>query len=263
MGRGPQHHLKRLAAPKHWMLRKMSGVFAPKPQAGPHAERECLPLVLLLRNKLKYALTAREAKTILQNRLVKVDGKVRRNHKYPAGFMDVVRIDKTNESFRLLYDTKGRYIVHRVTAKEANFKLGKVKRLGIAKKGIRYLVTHDGRTIRYPHPDIRPMDTVKIDIKTGKISQFVKYEVGTLIMMIGGKNRGRVGRVQNIEKHIGTSDTVYIKDARGRQWATRPKNLFVIGVSTTSWISLPTGKGIKLTPVERRDQMLKNRPNLG
>ncbi|MCL7037665.1 hypothetical protein MKW94_001298, partial [Papaver nudicaule] len=34
--RGLKKHLKRLNAPKHWMLDKLGGAFAPKPSYGPH-----------------------------------------------------------------------------------------------------------------------------------------------------------------------------------------------------------------------------------
>jgi hypothetical protein len=34
MARGLKKHLKRLNAPKHWMLDKLGGVFAPKPSTG-------------------------------------------------------------------------------------------------------------------------------------------------------------------------------------------------------------------------------------
>ena len=101
------------------MLDKLGGVFAPKPSPGPHKQRECLPLCLILRNRLKYALTYKEVTTILQQRLVKVDGKTRRDKCYPAGFMDVISIDKTDEHFRLIYDQKGRFVVHRITALES------------------------------------------------------------------------------------------------------------------------------------------------
>merc|ERR1712083_199432 len=99
-------HMKRLAAPKHWMLDKLTGVWAPRPSTGPHKLRECLPLILILRNRLKYALTSREVQMILMNRLIKVDGKVRLNPKYPTGFMDVITIHRTEQYFRLLYDAK-------------------------------------------------------------------------------------------------------------------------------------------------------------
>lgn len=62
MARGPKHHLKRLNAPKHWMLGKLDGIFAPRPSTGPHRLRECLPLCIILRNRLKYALTNQECK---------------------------------------------------------------------------------------------------------------------------------------------------------------------------------------------------------
>ncbi len=57
---------------------------------------------------------------------MKVDGKVKTDVTYPTGFMDVVEIEKTDEHFRLVYDTKGRFTVHRITREEASYKLCKV-----------------------------------------------------------------------------------------------------------------------------------------
>uniref|UniRef100_A0AC34G739 40S ribosomal protein S4 n=1 Tax=Panagrolaimus sp. ES5 TaxID=591445 RepID=A0AC34G739_9BILA len=145
MVRGPKKHLKRLAAPKNWMLDKLGGVFAPRPMSGPHKLRESLPLVLFLRNRLKYALSYTEARKICKQRLIKVDGRVRTEMRFPAGFMDVISIEKTNETFRLLYDVKGRFTVHRIGKEEAQFKLLKVVKIGVGAKGIPYIVTHDGR----------------------------------------------------------------------------------------------------------------------
>ena len=103
-------------------------------------------LTFALLRSLKYALNARETKAIVMQRLIKVDGKVRTDPTYPAGFMDVIGIEKTGENFRLVYDTKGRFTVHRITAEEAEYKLGKVKRVQLGKGGIPFLVTHDART---------------------------------------------------------------------------------------------------------------------
>ena len=114
--------MKRLNAPKHWMVEKLGGAFvsifdyskydvqilkndgirmcyicsvlmiisieqAPKPSSGPHKARESLPLILMLRNRLKYALTYREVVSIMMQRHIMVDGKVRTDKTYPAGFM--------------------------------------------------------------------------------------------------------------------------------------------------------------------------------
>jgi hypothetical protein len=48
----------------------------------------------------RYALTGKEVKMILMQRLVKVDGKARTDTTYPAGFMDVITLDKTDDHFR-------------------------------------------------------------------------------------------------------------------------------------------------------------------
>ncbi|MXQ82749.1 hypothetical protein E5288_WYG022733 [Bos mutus] len=180
MARGPTKHLKRAAAPKHWMLDKLTGVFAPRPSTGPHKLRECLPLIIFLRNRLKYALTGDEVKKICMQRFIKIDGKVRTDITYPAGLMDVISIDKTGENFRLIYDTKGRFAVHRITPEEAKYKLCKVRKIFVGTKGIPHLVTHDARTIRYPDPLIKVNDTIQIDLETGKISDFIKFDTDSL-----------------------------------------------------------------------------------
>ncbi|KAL6548068.1 ribosomal protein S4A [Orobanche hederae] len=134
MARGLKKHLKRLNAPKHWNLDKRGGAFAPKPSSGPHKSRECMPLILILRNRLKYALTYREVIAILMQRHVLVDGKVRIYKTYPSGFMVVVSIPKTNENFRILHDTKGRFRLHSVRDEEAKFKLAKPARFSLVRR---------------------------------------------------------------------------------------------------------------------------------
>jgi len=254
MARGPKKHMKRLNAPKHWMLDKLLGTYAPKPSAGPHKTRECLPLIIFLRNRLKYALNGKEVQNILMQRLVKVDGKVRTDSTYPAGFMDVISIEKTGEQFRLIYDVKGRFTIHRITAEEAKYKLCKVRKVQLGAKGIPYVITHDGRTIRYPDPLIKANDTIRYDVEEAKITDFIKFEVGNVVMVTGGRNMGRVGVITHRERHVGGFEIVHVKDSLDRQFATRMSNVFVIGQGNKPWISLPKQKGIKLTISEERDR---------
>ncbi|MBZ3870980.1 40S ribosomal protein S4 [Sciurus carolinensis] len=247
MARGPKKHLKRVAAPKHWMLDILTGVFAPRPSTGPHKLRECLPLIIFLRNRLKYALTGDEVKKICVQRFIKIDGKVRTDITYPAGFMDVISIDKTGENFHL----------------EAKYKLCKVRKIFVGTKGIPHLVTHDARTIRYPDPLIKVNDTIQIDLETGKITDFIKFDTGNLCMVTRGANLGRIGVITNRERHPGSFDVVHVKDANGNSFATQFSNIFVIGKGNKPWISLPRGKGIRLTIAEERDKRLAAKQSSG
>jgi len=280
MARGPKKHLKRLAAPSSWLLSKLGGTWAPRPSPGPHKLRESLPLSIFIKNRLKYALTGREVTLIVAQRLIKVDGKVRTDTNYPAGFMDVISIEKSGEHFRLLYDTKGRFTIHRITPEEAQYKLCKVKRVQLGHKGVPYLVTHDGRTIRYPDPAIRVNDTIRLTLPTKitsdekpkavgvaphgvapspKIDGFVHFEAGNLVACTGGRNMGRVGTVVSKERHLGGFDIVHVRDAMDKEFSTRISNVFVIGEGNKAWISLPKQKGIKLSITEERDQKRKQR----
>jgi small subunit ribosomal protein S4e len=146
------------------MLNKLGGVYATRPSTGPHKRRECIPLTVLLRNRLRYAFSRQESIKIVRDKegLIKIDGKIRRDPRFPLGIMDVVTIEKTGEYFRILYDVKGRFQAHKIDAKEASFKLCGVKRKAMGKNKVPYVVTHDGRTLRYPHPDIKKQDSVKV-----------------------------------------------------------------------------------------------------
>merc|ERR1711963_686547 len=169
--------------------------FTIKSRSGPHKQSASLPVTLFIRNRLKYALSAKEVQTILKQRLVGIDGKTRTDPKFPTGFMDVIQIEKTGEYFRIIYDVKGRFTVHRITAKEAMYKPCKVRETKTGPNGVPYLYTSDGRTIRYPDPIIKVHDSIQVDIATGKILDTIKFDSGNLCMITGGRNTGRVGTI--------------------------------------------------------------------
>jgi small subunit ribosomal protein S4e len=188
-------------------------------------------------------------------RCVKVDGKVRTDHNFPAGFMDVVELEKCNDRFRLLYDTKGRFVLHRLqNREEAGYKLCRVTKVFISSKKIPVVVTHDGRTIRYPDPDVKVNDTIKVDVGTGKMSDILKFEVGAMVMLTKGSNTGRVGQMTHIEKHDGSFSIITVKDTKGAVFSTRLANVFVIGGGNHPQVTLPKGRGIKKSILEERSE---------
>jgi len=140
-----------------------------------------------------------------------------------------------------------------ITPEEATYKLLKVKRLAVGARGVPYVVTHDGRTIRYPDPLIRANDTVRFDVESNKITDFVKFDTGNICMITGGRNMGRAGVIVHRERHVGGFDIVHVKDSLDRTFATRITNIFILGQGPKPWISLPKGKGTKLTSSEERD----------
>lgn len=239
---------------------------APKPTPGPHKARDCIPLTILLRNRLKYCMNAVEVKKVVKDKqgIIKIDNKVRRDPKFPCGIMDVVAIEKTFEFFRILLDVKGRFQPHKIDAKEATFKLCKIVKKAVGKNNIPYCVTHDGRTIRFQHPDIKVNDTVKLSLETGEILDHYKYEPGNVAIVIAGSNKGRVGTISRIEKHDASFSIIHMVDGKNSKFATRITNMMIIGRGDRPAITLFKDKGIKRGIVE--EKKLKGRfmefPNL-
>ena len=92
--------------------------------------------------------------------------------------MDVISLEKTKENFRVLYDVKGRFILRKIKSDEAKFKLCKIKAKETGTNKVPYVVTHDGRTLRYPDPKINVGDTIKLELVGSKILEVIPQEIG-------------------------------------------------------------------------------------
>jgi len=259
MARGPKKHLKRVAAPHSWLMNKMGGNFATRPAQGPHCLRESIPLLVVLRDKLKLAVDGREAALILHQKegLIRVDKKIRRNHKYSVGFMDVIEIPKMKANFRVLYDVKARFTFVKIKDDEAKFKLCKIEKKALGPNKITYLVTHDGRTIRLADKDIKIGDTVKFNLEKNQVEDTIPMVAGNLAFCSDGNNRGRVGIIDHINKFDNNFDLITIKDAHGHSFTTRTSYIITIGKGNKSLITLPKDNGIRLSIIEETEQREK------
>ena len=85
------------------MLSKVGSILTMKQIQRPHKIRERIPLNLLLRTKLGLTRNETEAKLLLKVKEgnLSIDGKIRRDHKYPVGIMDIVTVNKTGSNYRL------------------------------------------------------------------------------------------------------------------------------------------------------------------
>ncbi|KRH94403.1 40S ribosomal protein S4 [Pseudoloma neurophilia] len=251
MVRGPRKHLKRLAAPKSWLLDLKKGVFAPRPSTGPHHFSECIPLSLLLTDKLGYSRNNKETCHILKEKMVLINGRVRKDPRFPVGLFDVLSIPKANEHYRILYNVAGRFILYPISEEQAKFKLTTVRKTIIGKKNIPMVYTVDGGSFMFCDQDIIAGDTVKVDLKTGRIIEHVHLEVGHPALIKKGKNMGCVGTITHIEKKGQNEFVVKLKDLKDRVFATRRCNLVMIGKDGKTWIDLPEEKGVKLNVLEQ------------
>lgn len=237
-------------------MHKMGGNFAVRPSSGPHKLRQSIPIQLFLRDKLKVAMNGNEAKMILHQKegLVLINKHIRRDAKYPIGLMDVVEIPKMNGFWRCLYDVKGRFTFVKIKKAEAGFVLCRIVRKQMGSNQIPYIVTGDGRTIRFPDSKIKMHDTIKFDIEKKQVVETYPFDIGNIAFISDGSNRGRVGIITRITKLDGANDIVTLKDARGHELSTRIDYVFIIGKGDKPVIALPRGDGISLSILEEAEK---------
>jgi small subunit ribosomal protein S4e len=124
-------------------------------------------------------------------------------------------------------------------------------------KGIPYIVTHDGRTIRFPDPRIKKDDTVKLNLKTNEIMKTFKFAIGAACMITKGNNIGRCGNITRVEKHEGSYEIIHVKDSNGVEFSTRLANVFVTGTANHEIQLLK--RHTKLTIIKEREIRHKRR----
>lgn len=190
-------HLKRLKAPKTWRIERKIAKWAVKPMPGPHAADRSVPLLLIVRDYLRLADNAREAKKIIARREILIDGRAIRYYKFPCGFMDVISIPKMDEHYRLLFDARGYLRLVKIDEEKAKWKLCRIENKTMVKGAKIQLNLHDGRNILDGN-EYKTGDVLKISVPEQEILDTIPMQKGVLAMIIGGKHAGEIEEIEKV-----------------------------------------------------------------
>ena len=191
-------HLKRFSAPSTWGIERKTKKWTIHPSPGPHPIEESIPLAVVIRDYLKLADTGREAKKIIAARKILVDGRARRDYKYPCGLMDVISIPEIEEHYRVLLDSKGRFRLVKITEEEAKWKLSRIENKTVVKGGKLQLNMHDGRNILVEEDDYKTGDTLKISVPEQEIMEKIPLKKGYLALITGGMHAGEIAEIDEV-----------------------------------------------------------------
>ena len=236
--KGGVRHLKRMPAPAFWPLHKKEFQWAPKPIAGPHPAERCLPLVLIVRDILHYAKNAREAKIMLSEGRARVDGKIRKEPKYPAGLMDVIEVPDSKSVFRVLPSPGQGLDLVKIPKEESSFKLCRIENMRTVRGGDIQLNLHDGRNILIKAKDsaslvrelYKTLDTIQLALKDRKILKRLKFGEGSYAIVTSGRNIGKSGKIVKFEEATAARPgIVTIEGTQGETFQTTADYVFVVG----------------------------------
>ncbi|MDO8537249.1 MAG: 30S ribosomal protein S4e [archaeon] len=231
---GGQRKQKRISASKVRHLHRKEFTWTIKNHPGPHNDNQSVPLGFILRDLLKFASTLKEAKRILNESKVSVDGKIRKDYKFPVGLFDVITIkedEKKSIAFITLLDHKGRIIMKATEAKHLT-KIVKITAKKIVKKGRIQLTTNDGRTFMQKDSKNKVGDSLQIELPSQKILKELEFKHGNTALIVGGKNVGKVAVIKEISEGTMQRTKTITLDAKGKQFKTTHNHVFVIGEKT-------------------------------
>lgn len=187
-----------------------------------------IPLLVVVRDILKMANNAREAKRIINEKNIHIDGVARTDYKHMVGLFDIVSIPATNEYYRVLLDSKNRFKLFKEDANAG--KLCRINNKTIVRKGAIQLNLHDGTNVLGSN-DYKTFDTIILDTKDHKIIKHLAYKAGNLAMIVGGEHSGEIGKIKQIRKVRG-SGTNMVAISNEREFETVEAYVYVIGETT-------------------------------
>ncbi len=219
----PKNHLKAQNAPRTWPIKRKNVVFTTRPNPGAHSQDLSIPINVVLRDLLGKANTNKEAKKVLHDQEILVNGKRRKDYRYPVGIFDVLSIPLEKEHYTILVNKQNKLFIHPLSEKESEFKLSKLVNKKIIGKDKIQLLTLDGRTIIVKKNAYKTGDTLVFSIPKQEIKEVLTFEKGATVILFKGSHVGKIAEVVEID-----GLTLKFK-VENEEFETKKNYAFVIG----------------------------------
>lgn len=233
---GGSRALKRHPAPAWWPILRKQTTWVMKPSPGPHSLNTSMPLLLVLRDVMGVVRNQHEARVVLNQAKVLVNGKVVRKPDFPIGVMDIISMPDMGAHYRVL-PSKGSFVLHKIPESEL-FRLLRIENKTCVKGpklqlnlsgGFNVLLDLNSPTGAKDVP-YRTLDTLKTDLLGKQILDHIKLEVGSYALVVRGKNSGGHGVIQEIVPAFKRRRSlVKIKGSDGNIIETILDYIYVIG----------------------------------
>ena len=234
------HHLKRLNAPRPLRLHRKERTWTVRSSPGPHPLDTSIPLGLLVRDYFKLCDTQREAKRILSNGEILIDGMIRKSNKFPVGLMDVISIVKTKKHYRLLFDRRGKLTLVPISSSDAGWKLRRIENKTTIRGKKTQLNFHDGNNLIVNKDTYHTGDVVKMNFKDKKIDDVFSKDKGTISLITGGSHIGELATIESLETiHSSSRNLALMKGEHN--FTTLNQYVFPVG-KTKPVIAIPEVK---------------------
>jgi small subunit ribosomal protein S4e len=186
-------HNTRTELPKNWpMPRKGTKYFI----VANHENNKAMPLLMALRDVLNIVKTRREARYMLLNKEISINGQMRRDEKFPVRLFDIITLEKTKKNYRL--NIVGKKIkFEEVSGKDAGRKIVRIIGKVLISKDKTQMNLEDGTNFIVKEK-FNTGDSAVISLKENKIEKMIPMKEGAKVLIVGGKHSGKQGEVLEV-----------------------------------------------------------------
>jgi small subunit ribosomal protein S4e len=214
-------HIVRKTIPNFWPIARTGTKYM---AVASHNINDAIPIIIIMRDILKYVKTMKEMKRIIHEKKVLVNGRIATETNYPVTLFDTLAIPSIKKFYRAMLIGKKMSFVE-IKESEINTRICKIinKRVLPGKK---IQINFDnGRNI-ISNEKVKTGDFAILDLVNNKIKKIIALEKGAEIMIVKGKHIGKIGNVKEIVKQ-GDEVIAKIKSDMG-EISTNVTNLFAI-----------------------------------
>lgn len=234
-----RQHTKRIISPSFWKTGKKEKYWVKTPKPGKHSRRASMPLLVVIRDVLGFAGTAREAKAIINSGDVMIDGVARKDGATAVGLMDVLTIKTIGKNYRVLPTEDGLGLFE-IPEAEAGTKILKVIGKNTIAGGRTQLTFHDGRTLLLPAGEkVMTGYSAVFNLKDGKVEKFIPLDRRTLALVFNGVHMGRTLEISEIKEGSAYTRPTVLMEAGRKSLETLKDYVIAIGSGAKAEITLP------------------------
>ncbi len=149
-------------------------------------------VVVALRNMLEIASTSKEAKHMVHNKLIKINGKIVTDINEPINLFSILDADK---SYKLGILETGRFSFEETKDSFRHLKI--IGKRLVSGGKIQYNL-HDGSNL-ISKENMNVGDSIIVDFEN-KIKKYVPLEKGKNVIIISGSNVGKIGKINSVSE---------------------------------------------------------------
>jgi len=217
-------HIKKSEMPTTWPIARKPNKkrFIAVPS---HARSKGITILYILRDVLKIAATRTEAKRILLNGDVKINGVARKDEKFTVQVFDKVSLEKVKKYYRLNILNR-KFSLEEVSKEMADEKVAKViGKVVIDSKHIQ-MNLEDGTNF-ITKEKFNVGDSALVNFKSKKIDRILPLKKDANVEIISGKHAGEKGKLISFEELVrGKNYKVKLED--GHEVTLPLKTFFVV-----------------------------------